>query len=302
MPPLVPLLVLQAAAVASASPQAHSNQARSAQDQSPQSASQPSLPEPSTPIAIRPLASFRDCTGCPEMVIVPPGSFVMGSSQQERDTLGVLPMFDRMESPQHRVTIGYHYAVGRYAVTFEEWDACIADGGCNGHVPDDAGWGRGRRPVVNVNFADAQAYVRWLSAKTGQTYRLLSEAEWAYANRAGTQSHYYFGDAPDHEMANFGNQVGQTTPVGSYPPNAFGLYDMTGNSAQWVQDCHHDDYVGAPADGSAWLTGPCELRNVRGGAWSLQGWSVRAAQRIGDPPAMRNDHLGFRVARDLPAG
>lgn len=261
---------------------------------------EPASAEEPVPAATRPLAAFQDCDDCPEMVIIPPGEFVMGSSQEERDALGVMEMFDRMESPQHKVVIGYSFAVGRYSVTFDEWDACIADGGCNGHVPGDAGWGRGRRPVINVNYADALAYTDWISARTGQTYRLLSEAEWAYANRAGTQTWYYFGNAPDPEMANFGHNLDRTTPVGSYPPNNFGLYDMTGNSAQWVSDCHHDDLVDAPADGSAWLTGPCDLRNVRGGAWSLQGWSVRAAQRIGDPPAMRNDHLGFRVARDLP--
>lgn len=248
---------------------------------------------------LRPLASFSDCAACPEMVIIPPGAFVMGSSQHERDSLSVMGLFDRMESPEHAVRIASFFAIGRYSVTFDEWDACVADGGCNGHVPDDAGWGRGRRPVINVNFADAQSYVHWISRKTGKPYRLLSEAEWEYAARGGTQSWYPFGNAITPDDANYGHNLDRTTPVGSYPPNGFGLYDMTANTAQWVQDCHHDDYVGAPADGSAWLTGPCELRNVRGGGWSLQGWSVRVAQRIGDPPAMRNDHLGFRIARDL---
>jgi formylglycine-generating enzyme required for sulfatase activity len=233
------------------------------------------------------------------MVVIPPGEFVMGSTQADRSRLGVLPQFDRMESPQHAVRIGYRFAVGRYSVTFAEWDACVAAGGCNGHVPDDRGWGRGRRPVINVNFADAQSYVQWLSRRTGQPYRLLSEAEWEYAARAGTTTAYYVGPDLDESQANFGKTRGQTTEVGTFAPNAFGLYDMTGNTAQWVADCHHESYEGAPADGSAWLTGDCTLRNVRGGAWSLSRWSVRTAQRIGDPPAMRNDHLGFRVARDL---
>lgn len=245
-------------------------------------------------------AAFADCRDCPEMVVIPPGEFVMGSSEAERRALGVPALFDRMEEPRHTVRIGYRYAVGRYAVTFDQWDACVADGGCGGYIPADAGWGRGRRPVINVNFADAQGYVAWLSRRTGQTYRLLSEAEWEYAGRAGTDTYYPFGNAIDPSKANYGNNLDRTTPVGSYPPNRFGLHDMTANVAQWVQDCHHDDYVGAPVDGSAWVSGPCTLRNVRGGGWSLKGWSVRVAQRIGDPPGARNDHLGFRVARDLP--
>lgn len=245
-------------------------------------------------------AAFAECRDCPEMVVIGPGEFVMGSSEQERRALGVLAMFDAMEEPRHPVTVGYRFAVGRYAVTFAEWDACAADGGCNGYRPDDAGWGRGRRPVINVNFADASAYAAWLSRKTGQRYRLLSEAEWEYAGRAGTDTWYPFGNVIDPSKANYGNTFDRTTEVGSYPPNRFGLYDMTANVAQWTQDCHHDSYAGAPADGSAWLNGVCKLRNVRGGGWSLSGWSVRIAQRIGDPPGARNNHLGFRVARDLP--
>lgn len=205
-----------------------------------------------------------------------------------------------MEEPRHRVTIGYRFAVARHAVTFDQWDACVADGGCNGYRPDDAGWGRGRRPVINVNFADAQAYVSWLSRKSRQTYRLLSEAEWEYAGRGGTTTWYPFGNRISPDNANYGNNLDRTSEVGSYTPNGFGLHDMTANVAQWVADCHHDSYVGAPADGSAWLTGDCKLRNVRGGGWILSGWSVRVAQRIGDPPGARNSHLGFRVARDLP--
>ncbi|TYC90892.1 formylglycine-generating enzyme family protein [Novosphingobium sp. BW1] len=245
-------------------------------------------------------SAFAECHDCPEMVVVPPGSFIMGSSEEERHTLGVLAMFDTMEEPRHRVTIGYRYAISRYEVTFAQWDACLADGGCNGYRPDDAGWGRGRRPVINVNFADVQSYLKWLSAKTGASYRLLSEAEWAYAARGGTQTWYPFGNALSADKANAAQVLDRTTPVGNYAPNGFGLHDVIGNVAEWTQDCHHDSYEGAPADGSAWLTGPCELRNVRGGGWSLQGWSVRAAQRIGDPPGARNDHLGFRVAREMP--
>lgn len=257
------------------------------------------LPAETTPY--RPGAAFADCADCPEMVVVPPGRFTMGSTAKERKALGVLPMFDRMESPRHPVAIAYRFAVARYSVTFDQWDACVADGGCGGYRPDDAGWGRGRRPVINVNFADAQAYVAWLRRKTGQPYRLLSEAEWEHAGRAGTTGWWHFGNAITPENANYGKNRTSTAPVGSYPPNAFGLYDMTGNTAQWTQDCYHNGYDGAPADGSAWTAdADCSLRNVRGGGWDLERWSVRIAQRIGDPVKARNRHLGFRVARDLP--
>ena len=248
----------------------------------------------------RPGSAFVDCSDCPEMVIVPPGRFVMGSSQKERAALGVDPLFDRMESPQHEVVIAYRFAVSRTEITFDQWDACLADGGCNGYRPADEGWGRGRQPVIHVNHADALAYVAWLSRKTGAHYRLLSEAEWEYAARAGTRTWFLYGDKPDHERANFGEHLGRAAPVASYPPNAFGLYDMTGNVAEWVADCHHDDFAGAPVDGSPWLSGTCHLRNVRGSGWSLVDWTTRAAQRIGDPPEQRNSHLGLRVARAVP--
>ena len=247
-----------------------------------------------------PLPVFKDCAVCPQMVELPPGRYVMGSSQRERTQLGVPRLFDRMESPRHAVRIERPFAIGRFSVTFAQWDACVDDGGCDGYRPDDAGWGRGDRPVIFINWADSQSYLRWLSARTGRAYRLASEAEWEYAARAGSRTWYFFGNAIDHTKANY-DSPGGTLPVGSFAPNAFGLYDMTGNVAQWVQDCHHESYIGAPADGSAWLAGDCNLRNVRGGAWSLHGWSVRTAQRIGDPVAMRNNHLGFRVAVDLVA-
>jgi formylglycine-generating enzyme required for sulfatase activity len=245
-------------------------------------------------------SSFRDCPACPEMVVLPPGRYVMGSTDEERRALGVPERFDRMETPRHEVTIGYSFAVGRYSVTFDEWDACVADGGCNGYRPPDEGWGRGRRPVIHVNFADAQSYVDWIRRRTGQPYRLLSEAEWEYAARGGTQTWFFWGNEIDPSRGNYGALRDRTTEVGSFPPNGFGLYDMAGNSAQWTQDCHHESYDGAPTDGSAWLTGDCKLRNVRGAGWSLAARALRAGQRIGDPPAQRNSHLGFRVARDLP--
>ncbi len=252
-------------------------------------------------VVFRSGAAFSDCGDCPDMVVLPPGSFVMGSTVDEHKSLGVLPIFKPMESPRHRVHISHQFAVARYSTTFAQWDACVADGGCDGYRPDDAGWGRERRPVINVDFANAQSYVAWLRRKTQKPYRLLTEAEWEYAGRAGTTGWWYFGNAIDANKANYDSNSDRTAPVGSYPPNAFGLYDMTGNTAQWTEDCHHPSYAGAPTDGAAWLQGAdCTVRNVRGGAWSLHRWSVRIAQRIGDPVKSRNSHLGFRVARDLP--
>jgi formylglycine-generating enzyme required for sulfatase activity len=253
------------------------------------------------PTPHRPGSAFADCSDCPEMVVIPPGKFIMGSTQAERTALGAWKVSDKMESPRHPVAIAYRFAVARYSVTFAQWDACVADGGCGGYRPDDSGWGRGRRPVVNVNFAEANAYIAWLKQKTGQPYRLLTEAEWEYSARAGTTSWFFYGSKVTPENANSGNHLDRTVSVGSYQPNAFGLYDMSGNSAQWVQDCYHNGYVGAPADGSPWMNdADCAVRNVRGGAWSLPDSTVRIAQRVGDPVAQKNNHLGFRVARDLP--
>jgi formylglycine-generating enzyme required for sulfatase activity len=257
-------------------------------------------PAPTFP-SMRAGAAFSDGADLPEMVVVPAGSYRMGTTPKDNRSVGVWKMFDAMEGPVHAVTIAKPFAVGRYAVTFAQWDACVGDGGCGGYKPADEGWGRGRRPVINVNYDDAQAYVAWLKRKTGKSYRLLSEAEWEYAARAGTATPFYFGTRITHEDANYGNAYDRTTEVGSYPPNRFGLYDMAGNTAQWVADCYHPTFDGAPQDGSAWITGgDCTKRNVRGGGWSLLDWTLHVAQRIGDPAQQRNNHLGFRVARDLP--
>ena len=193
-------------------------------------------------------STFRDVPDAPEMVVIPAGRFVMGSPASEQGR-------SDDEGPQHEVHIARPFAVGRFQVTFDEWDACVAAGGCK-HRPKDEGWGRGKRPVINVSWEEAQAYVAWLSKKTGQQYRLLSEAEWEYAARAGTTTRYPWGDDPGVNRANFdgsGSQWSskQTAPVGSFEPNAFGLHDMIGNVLEWVQDCWNDGYKGAPADGSA---------------------------------------------------
>ena len=240
---------------------------------------------------------FRDCADCPEMVVVPEGSYTMGSPLDE-------PGRWNDEGPRHRVTIGRPFAVGRYEVTFAEWDACRRAGGCT-HTPRDEGWGRGTRPAIDVSWKDAQEYVGWLSERTGEPYRLLSESEWEYAARADTNSPYYWGAEAGQGRANCGRCGGRwdgekTAPAGSFPPNGFGLFDMSGNVWEWVEDCGHRDYTGAPSDGSAWLKpGDCRLRMLRGGAWDDAVARVRSAIRYWEFADTRREVIGFRVARTL---
>ena len=237
---------------------------------------------------------FRDCAGCPEMVVVAAGTYMMGSPE-EADEL-----------PIHRVTIGEPLAVGKYEVTFAEWDACVADGGCYGYRPDDEGWGRGKRPVTNVDWNQVQTYAMWLSEKTGKAYRLLSEAEWEYVARAGSGTRKYsWGNEIGRNRANCGGcgsrwDGKQTAPVGSFGANGFGLHDVHGNVWEWVQDCWNETYAGAPADGSAWEQGNCATRVVRGGSWYSGPRYLRSASRSGITSGYRDYHVvGFRVARSL---
>jgi len=187
-------------------------------------------------------------------------------------------------------------------VTFADWDACVAVGGC----PDvnDSGMGRGTKPVINVNWDDAVQYAAWLSKMTGKTYRLLSEAEWEYAARAGTTTAFFWGDEVGTANANCNGcdsqwDARETSPVESFKPNAFGLDDMAGNVWQWVQDCYHDDYSGSPTDGSAWTGGDCSRRVVRAGSWYLPPRSVRSAYRFRLNADNQIIFLGFRVGRTL---
>jgi len=211
---------------------------------------------------------------------------------------------DLDEGPQHEVAIPKPFAVARFDVTFDEWDACVADGGCDGYIPPDQGWGRGRRPAINMSWDNSQAYVVWVSRKTGKAYRMLTEAEWEYAARAGSTTVYYWGDEIGKGNANcdgcgskWDNQ--QTSPVGSFAANAFGLYDMAGNVWQWVQDCYHESYIGAPADGSAWISVDCSRRVIRGGSWISLPQLLRSAGRFRNSADSRGNLLGFRVARTL---
>lgn len=241
----------------------------------------------------------RDCgsEACPEMVVLPPGEFMMGSPATEKDR-------DDDEGPQRKVTIANPFLVSKYEVTFAEWDACYYANGCT-YQPTDEGWGRGKQPVIHVSWNDIQQYIKWLSTKTGMPYRLLTEAEWEFAARAGTTTRYYWGDAPGEGNANcIGCQSQwdskQTAPVGSFMPNDFGLYDLHGNVLEWVQDCRDNyDYADAPHDGSAApQTNNCS-RVLRGGSWNYIAKAMRAASRSSGEPDTRYNVIGFRVARDL---
>jgi formylglycine-generating enzyme required for sulfatase activity len=246
---------------------------------------------------------FQDAPQAPPMLPIPPGAFDMGSPPAQ-------PGRGMFEDPQHHVVIAHAFALSKTPVTFDQWDACIADGGCNGYKPDDKGWGRGSLPVINVNSEDARAYAQWVSAKTGKPYRLPSEAEWEYAARAGTSTVYWWGDAASHDHANYGAETcctglvlgadrwEKTSPVGSFPPNPFGLMDMNGNVMQLVADCWHESYAGAPVDGSAWDKEGCSQRTTRGGSWSSPPAFIRSADRIWIPVTSRVAFIGFRVARD----
>ena len=249
--------------------------------------------------ALKPGETFRECVKgkdyCPEMVLLQAGSFMMGSP-----LTGNKRLFD--EVPPHLVTIAKPFAVSKFALKFEQWETCVAYGDCD--RVDDSEWGRGRQPVINVTWDDAKRYVRWLSRATGKAYRLLTEAEYEYATRAGKQTPYPWGDNIGDNKANCircGSQWDnrQPAPVGSFEPNLFGLYDMVGNVWEWVEDCYHDTYEGAPTNGSAWITGDCRSHVVRGGSWWNERFSLRSASRGRNTTGTRRNGFGFRVAGRL---
>src|SRR5215218_5548186 len=200
------------------------------------------------------------------MVVIPPGEFTMGSSEA------------RTEGPTRTVKFEKPFAVGRHEVTFAEWDACFDAKGCK-HRPNDNGWGRGNLPVVGVSWDDTQEFLAWLSAKSRRVYRLLTEAEWEYSSRAGTTSAYWWGRSLVPDLANCqecgGESPRRSLPVGSFRPNAFGLFDASGNAAEWVEDCWNESYKGAPAEPKAWLSGQCRLRVLRGGSFGSKATDVR---------------------------
>jgi formylglycine-generating enzyme required for sulfatase activity len=248
---------------------------------------------------LTPLSSFRECAkDCPEMIVVPAGAFTMGSPETPSND----PNHYADEYPQHAVTLAAPFAVSKFDVTFADWDACVSVGGCP--EVSDSGFGRGPRPVINVTWDEAEHYAEWYATMTGRPYRLLSEAEWEYAARAGTPTAYYWGDSIGVNNADC-NGCGskwdnrQTAPVGSFAPNRFGLYDMSGNVWQWTQDCYHDSYNGAPNDGSAWLADDCSRRVRRGGGWAYNPPIVRSANRGADSPVNQSAFVGFRIGRAL---
>jgi formylglycine-generating enzyme required for sulfatase activity len=243
-------------------------------------------------------SGFKDCSECPEMIAISGGAFTMGSPSGE---------LYRGAETQHRVSVP-PFAIGKYEVTFAEWDACVRDGGCNGYKPDDEGWGRGNRPVINVSWNDVKAYIDWLSRKTGKPYRLPSEAEWEYAARAGSATPFSFGSTITTAQANYDGSTGygsgpagvsrqKTMPVGSFPANRFGLHDMHGNVWEWVADCWHEEYTAdAPANGAPWTSGECGGRVLRGGSWEDYPGDVRSAARVGGGVDEQSYGDGFRLA------
>jgi formylglycine-generating enzyme required for sulfatase activity len=257
------------------------------------------IADPASDRRYEPGEIFRDCAKCPEMVVVPAGSFTMGSPQSEKGR-------SYYEGPQHRVTFSQPFAVGKYAVTFDEWDACVADGGCNGYKPSDADWGRGKRPVVNVSWNDAQAYTSWLKRKTGRDYHLLSEAQREYVTRAGTTTPFWWGSTILADQANYTDDGEaksryryQTAPVDAFQPNPWGLYQVHGNVYEWTEDCWKDNYSSAATDGSAWTSEDCVSRVVRGGSWETFPRYLRSAYRDRYIAVNRSTRYGFRVARTL---
>ena len=268
---------------------------------------------------------FRDCDECPEMMVVPAGSFTMGSPLSE------VERYER-EGPAHLVTIAHAFAVGVYEVTRDEYSRFVSAAGhatgersCrvyadpgweerSGHDWQDPGFRQtSRDPALCVSWDDAQAYVAWLSARTGHDYRLLSAAEWEYAARGGTSSRWYWESESEQcgyangadESTHFGWRTGcddgqpRSAPAGSYGANAFGLHDTLGNAWEWVRDCWNWSYAGAPVDGSAWEEGDCSSRVIRGASWANTPKYLRAAHRGGVHAAFRSDYVGFRVARAL---
>lgn len=298
---------------------------------------------PAVAADLKPGDAFRDCADCPELVVVPGGTFVMGSTAEETTREGTPDRDAANEKPQHQVTIGYAFAVMKHEVTRKDFAAFVAatghqtGEGCKvwdteanrwGIMNADASWRNpgfdqaNDHPVVCVQWADAIAYAQWLSAKTGHTYRLLTDAEFEWLLRAGTQTVRWWGDGREQACAYanvsdlthaevlkistdpatiFQCKDGYafTAPVGSFKPNPFGVHDLFGNAWEWVQDCFASTYDGAPGDGSAREDGDCSERLIRGGAWHADPWYIRAAKHDWAPPELNTARVGIRLARSL---
>ncbi len=284
--------------------------------------------------AMSPGTSLRDCDICPEMVVIPPGRYTMGSPENEAGRYA-----DGREGPQHVVGIPQQFAVGKYEVTRGQFARFLSEGGYSasggcfvgtmgflGGVTWEYDASKDWRnpgfpqtdndPVVCVDWNEAKAYTQWLARQSGKSYRLLTEAEWEYAARAGNQASRFWGDNANDacRYANVGDASRKggllilfvhecddgrayTAPVGSYQPNAFGLYDMIGNVWEWTEDCWNAKYAAAPSDGSPRTSGNCGQRVLRGGSWFDSAAFARSAMRIGYSVGTRYHFLGFRVAR-----
>lgn len=245
------------------------------------------------------LSASNDQIG--EMVSIKAGEFMMGDSVGDGS---------REEKPVHKVQIKA-FKMGAREVTFDQYDAYARSVGdaasknndhLNSNLPDDNGWGRGKRPAINISWEEAHMYIEWLNKQTGQKFRLPTEAEWEYAARAGAATNFPWGNKFSDTNANgsSASPLGKTSEVGMFPPNKFGLYDMVGNVSEWVEDCYHDSYLGAPTDGSAWVVGEtCSGRRIsRGGSWYSDFTNLRVSQRNGINITSRNGNLGFRLAQD----
>jgi formylglycine-generating enzyme required for sulfatase activity len=267
--------------------------------------------------------AFKDCETCPEMVIIPPGKFIMGSPEAEKDR--------DADEAQHNVTIGYSFAISKSPITWDQWDACVREGACDGAsveaalrldrdgkpIRNYAGHVRGNHPVAGVSWLDAQDFIRWLNHKTGKEhYRLLSESEFEYAARAGATTIYWWGNDPSHDYANYGKDAGQdiggkaegrdkwidsTSPVCSFPTNPFGLCDMYGNVYQWVEDCYQPNGALLPADGSTVKSGNCSVRGFRSNSFESNAKTLRSANRafVYAPNTRGRSYLSFRVAKTI---
>jgi formylglycine-generating enzyme len=282
-----------------------------------------------------PGAVFKECADCPEMVVIPAGRFVMGAAPGEEEREALSDEFRNRSQPRHSVD-ATRFSAGKFEVTRGQYrafaeatgrssDGCFIWAGAEFEHDPTRDWRNPRyaqddsHPAVCVSWDDASAYARWLSQKTGKHYRLLTEAEWEYAARAGTTTTRFWGDDGNRScdyangadlatrarvpatsqwpVADCNDRYAYTAPVGSYRANAFGLYDMLGNVGEWTQDCWNGSYSGAPTDGSAWAAGDCVLRVVRGGSWEDAPVGLRAAYRVGSPTVIRVYTRGFRVAR-----
>jgi formylglycine-generating enzyme required for sulfatase activity len=279
----------------------------------------PVPPPPRGAAAMTPGLKFRDCPrprGCPVMVVVPAGSYVMGSPPSETGR-GVRegPAHSvTHEGPAHSVTIGKSFAIAKYPVTIWEYDSSQRHraGGAGGFGPDcfprvdtriflPKDGSPYTTPIVCLSWEQAQSYVRWLSSHTGKKYRLPSEAEWEWAARAGTQTPYPFPDIARHANgAGAADGYEYLAPAGHFPPNRFGLRGMIGNVWEWVEDCYHPGYQGAPADGSAWTDAQCARRMLRGGGWNSPAENLRVTSRAYSIKQVRTFDVSFRVVRDIP--